>query len=132
MFTFCISIWTCPNPRLINENKKVKIGKIKFVGNTAFSDWKLRRELKNTKQQRWYLFWRSYFDNEKFNEDIESLTDFYKNKGYRDFTFLSDSIGYSHNKKRMNLYIKVSIPFSPLSVDFVTPDTKIGQKWVKN
>ena len=86
----------------INENKKVKIGKIKFVGNTAFSDWKLRRELKNTKQQRWYLFWRSYFDNEKFNEDIESLTDFYKNKGYRDFTFLSDSIGYSHNKKRMN------------------------------
>ena len=80
---------------------------IEFDGNKSYSDWKLRRVIKNTKQQRWYLFWRSHFDAEKFEEDIESLTAFYKNKGYRDFMFLSDSIGYSSDKKKMNVYIKI-------------------------
>ena len=92
----------------IKENRKVKIGTIKFDGNKSFSDWRLRRVIKNTKQQRWYLFWRSYFDTEKFEEDIESLSAFYKNKGYRDFMVLSDSIGYNSNKKKMTVYIKIS------------------------
>ena len=91
----------------IKENRKVKIVAIEFDGNKSYSDWKLRRVIKNTKQQRWYLFWRSHFDAEKFEEDIESLTAFYKNKGYRDFMFLSDSIGYSSDKKKMNVYIKI-------------------------
>ena len=91
----------------IKENRKVKIGVIKFEGNESFSDWRLKRVLKNTKQQRWYLFWRSHFDVEKFEEDIEALNMFYKNKGYRDFVFLSDSIAYSKNKKKMNLYLKI-------------------------
>ncbi|SVA60321.1 uncharacterized protein METZ01_LOCUS113175, partial [marine metagenome] len=92
----------------IKENRKVKIGTIEFDGNKSFSDWRIRRVIKNTKQQRWYLFWRSHFDAEKFKEDIESLTAFYKNKGYRDFIFLSDSIGYSSDKKKMNVYIKIA------------------------
>ena len=92
----------------IKENRKVKIVSIELNGNKSFSDWRLRRVIKNTKQQRWYLFWRSHFDAEKFEEDIESLTAFYKNKGYRDFMFLSDSIGYSSDKKKMNVYIKIA------------------------
>jgi len=91
----------------ITENKKVKIGKIKFEGNHNYSDWKLRRILKNTKQQSWYLFWRSHYDDKKFDEDIESLNTFYKNNGYRDFTFLTDSVFYSKNKKKMNIVIKI-------------------------
>ena len=46
----------------IKENDKVKINKILFQGNDSYSDFRLRRVLKETKQQRWYLFWRSYFD----------------------------------------------------------------------
>ena len=42
----------------ITENKKVKIGKIILEGNHEYSSRRLRRILKETKQQRWYLFWR--------------------------------------------------------------------------
>ncbi|SVC88445.1 uncharacterized protein METZ01_LOCUS341299, partial [marine metagenome] len=91
----------------ITENKKVKIGKIILEGNHEYSSRRLRRILKETKQQRWYLFWRSYFDKEKFGEDKNNLISFYKNKGYRDFTILSDSISYSKNNRKMNLHIKI-------------------------
>ncbi len=91
----------------ITENKKVKIGKIIFEGNHAFSDRHLRRVLKETKQQRWYLFWRSYFDKNKYSEDKESLVGFYRNKGYRDLVISSDSISYSKNKRRMNLHLHI-------------------------
>jgi len=49
----------------IRENKKVKLQKIIFEGNEQFSSFKLRRELKETKMQRWYLFWRSHFDERR-------------------------------------------------------------------
>ena len=91
----------------ITENKKVKIGKIIFDGNHAFSDRRLRRVLKETKQQRWYLFWRSYFDKNKYSEDKESLVAFYRNKGYRDLVISSDSISYRKNKRRMNLHLHI-------------------------
>ena len=42
----------------INENKKIKLRYIKFEGNEKFSSFRLRRQLKETKMQRWYLFWR--------------------------------------------------------------------------
>ena len=91
----------------ITENKKVKIGKIIFEGNHAFSDRRLRKVLKETKQQRWYLFWRSYFDKNKYSEDKESLVAFYRNKGYRDLIISSDSISYRKNKRRMNLHLQI-------------------------
>ena len=91
----------------ITENKKVKIGKIILEGNHEYSSRRLRRILKETKQQKWYLFWRSYFDKEKFGEDKNNLISFYKNKGYRDFTILSDSISYRKNNRKMNLHIKI-------------------------
>ena len=91
----------------IKENSKTKIGKIIFEGNEDFSDFKLRWQLKETKQQPWYLFWRSTFDDKKFNEDLSLLSTFYRNKGYRDFQIISDSIEYSQNKKRINFILKI-------------------------
>ena len=32
----------------IRENRKVKIGEIRFEGNSSFSDWRLKRVLQNT------------------------------------------------------------------------------------
>ena len=40
----------------IEENKKIKIDKIIFEGNEAFSDFRLRWQMKETKQQSWYFF----------------------------------------------------------------------------
>ena len=91
----------------IEEKNKVKIGKILFSGNESFSDLKLRWKMKETKQQRWYLFWRSTYDEKKFKEDIDLVSQFYRNKGYRDFRIVSDSIQLSNDNKKMNFVIIV-------------------------
>ena len=91
----------------IEENKKVKIGKIFIDGNESISDLRLRWEMKETKQQPWYFFWRSTFDKKKFDEDKNLLTAYYRNKGYRDFNIMSDSIIYSPNGKKMNIALSV-------------------------
>lgn len=90
----------------IKENKKVKIRNVVFDGNNAFSDFRLRRVLKETKQQRWYLFWRTHFVDKKFDEDKDLLRTFYRNKGYRDFRIESDTISYP-SKKRMDIVLKL-------------------------
>ena len=84
----------------ISEKNKIKINKILFKGNKTFSDFRLRWQLKETKQQPFYMFWRSTFDNSSFKEDIELLSTFYRNKGYRDFEILKDSITYSKILKK--------------------------------
>jgi outer membrane protein insertion porin family len=91
----------------IEEKNKVKIGKILFEGNESFSDFILRWKMKETKQQRWYLFWRSTFDDKKFKEDIDLVSQYYRNKGYRDFRIVSDSVQLSDDNKKMNFVITV-------------------------
>ncbi len=91
----------------IQENKKTKIDKIIFEGNEAFSDFRLRWQMKETKQQSWYFFWRSSFDKKKFEDDMALISTFYRNKGYRDFHFTSDSVQYSNDGKKMNIVFTV-------------------------
>ena len=92
----------------IRENKKVKLRKIIFEGNEQFSSFKLRRELKETKMQRWYLFWRSHFDEKKFEEDKLNLVNFYRNSGYRDAIIVSDSVYYNADNKAMTILIRIN------------------------
>ncbi len=87
----------------VKTGKKVKIGAINFHGNEAFKDRKLRKEFKDTKIQKWYLFWRTSFDKEKFREDKGLLTQFYQKNGFKDFRVVSDSLSYSENGQRIIL-----------------------------
>jgi len=76
-----------------DEGKKVQIEKIKFYGNTTFSDGKLKKQFKKTKEDRW---WRGAdFDQEKYVEDLGKLIEFYQNEGFRDVEVLKDSIYYN-------------------------------------
>ena len=89
----------------IKENKKVKLRNIIFEGNEHFSSFRLRRVMKETKRQRWYLFWRSHYDKKKYDEDKINLINFYRKEGYRDVTIVTDSISYNKNKKSMFIHI---------------------------
>ena len=91
----------------IQENDKIKTGKIIFEGNESYSDLRLRWTMKETKQQRWYMFWRSTFDDKKFDEDLNLVSTYYRNKGYRDFRIVSDTILFSENKKMLNLVVTI-------------------------
>tara|TARA_B100000749_G_scaffold98377_1_gene75000 strand:- start:11754 stop:14165 length:2412 start_codon:yes stop_codon:yes gene_type:complete len=91
----------------IKENKKVKLSNIRFEGNETYSDLRLRLTMKDIKQQRWYFFWRAAFDQDKFEEDLENIRKHYRNKGYRDFKIISDSVHYTEDKQNMDLVLTV-------------------------
>ncbi|MFQ6617296.1 MAG: outer membrane protein assembly factor BamA [Fidelibacterota bacterium] len=99
---------------IIEEGKKVKVKKINFYGNEHFSDGKLKGEMKNIHERSLLRFWRkSDFDPEKFEEDKESVLNFYQNHGYRDAEVLKDSIYYDGDKKRMfiDIYIREGVKY---------------------
>ncbi|NQU06176.1 MAG: outer membrane protein assembly factor BamA, partial [Calditrichaeota bacterium] len=90
----------------INEGKKVRIKKIEFNGNEAFSDKKLRKQFKETKQ-KWWIFRSGKFERSKFDADLELMLSFYRDNGYRDAVVVSDSIWYSDDLKRMYMNVTV-------------------------
>ena len=90
----------------IDKNKKVKIENIIFSGNTAYTNKRLRRVMKKTKQIDWNIFKGSKYLEDQIKEDRESLYTFYNENGYRDFRILNDSIQII-NHKRINLYIDI-------------------------
>jgi outer membrane protein insertion porin family len=69
----------------VDEGAKVRIRRVDFEGNTAFSDRKLRKVVETKK---WNLFsWLTdtgRFRDERFETDFEKLRDHYRNAGYLD------------------------------------------------
>ncbi|MGY5846338.1 outer membrane protein assembly factor BamA [Salegentibacter sp. HM20] len=77
----------------VDKGERVKIDEIAFSGNEKFSDARLRRSLKNTKQKNIIRFWkRSKFVRADYQEDKENLVNKYKESGYRDARIVSDSL----------------------------------------
>ena len=91
----------------INENKKYRLNNITFNGNKSFSERKLRKELSNTKQKKWWTFWVKNFDSKTFSEDKEALLAFYQNEGHRDFRVLSDSLIVNEDDASLTLQINI-------------------------
>ncbi|MDZ7262000.1 MAG: outer membrane protein assembly factor BamA [candidate division KSB1 bacterium] len=89
----------------IREGNKVQVKKIRFHGNEYFSDGKLRKQMKKTKEDRW---WRGAdFDQQKYQEDLNKVLEFYRNEGFRDAEILGDSLYYDSEKKDMFIDITV-------------------------
>jgi outer membrane protein insertion porin family len=92
----------------IDRGDKVKINKITFDGNEKFSDKKLRKAFKNTKQKNVLrVFKASKFIKDKYEEDLVSVIDKYKEKGYRDARIISDTIVYDKKSNKLSLNIKL-------------------------
>ena len=91
----------------IDRGQRIKIKNISFIGNDIYSNNKLKRKLKNTKQKKSIRFWKkSKYITKEFKEDKESLIDFYKEKGYRDARIISDSL-IRNNDNSVSLNINV-------------------------
>ena len=92
---------------IIDKNEKVKIEQIQFVGNDFFVDKRLRRVMKNTKQKDLNIFKGSKYIEDKYEEDRNSLVDFYNENGFRDFRITGDST-YSLEDGKMVLVVKIN------------------------
>ena len=69
----------------INKGDKIKINQINIFGAQAFSEKKLKRQLKETKEKKFFrIFKTSKFIQDSFEEDLEQVIALYKEKGYRD------------------------------------------------
>jgi len=77
----------------LDRGERVKVRSISFDGNEVFSDKRLRKNLKNTRVKFPGRFWkRSKYIEGDYEEDLKSLVDFYKEKGYRDARIVSDTV----------------------------------------
>lgn len=90
----------------IKKGKKVKIASITFDGNKEFSDRRLRRALKKTKQISFNIFKSKKYVESNYKEDKGKLAEFYAKNGYRDYMFLSDSITQI-SPDRLKLHITI-------------------------
>lgn len=100
----------------IDKGEKIKVNSIVFTGNEKFTDKKLRKAMKNTKQKLTVgsffqnplrIFKKSKFIKDKYKEDLTTIIDKYKEKGYRDARITSDSVIY--NKEKKNIAINLNI-----------------------
>ena len=77
----------------VARGERQAVGDVVFVGNTAFSERTLRRQLKGTSERRWWRFWkRSTFNDEAYRTDLDALVRFYNDRGYYGARVLSDSV----------------------------------------
>jgi outer membrane protein insertion porin family len=112
-----VTIRTVPDTTSGNEVKmfvnvfkgnKIKVKDIAFSGNEKFSDSKLRKAMKNTKEKNPIrIFKASKYIKEKYKEDLAKIISKYKENGYRDARVVSDTVAFDKNKK--DLSIKVNI-----------------------
>ncbi len=91
----------------IDRKSKVKVGRIRFIGNKQFPSRRLRRTFKKTHQKSINIFRSSKFNDAEYVNDKELLIDFYNSKGYRNANILRDSI-YRINDKRMGIDVELS------------------------
>jgi len=77
----------------INKDNKIKVKNIVFNGAEKLKSKKLRKAMKNTKKKNPIrVLKRSKYIEADYKEDLVSLIDKYKEKGYRDARIISDSI----------------------------------------
>ena len=91
----------------IDKGDKIKIKNITFNGNEAFTDKKLRKSLKKTKQSFLGRFWKtSKYIEDDFNADLEKLIEVYSERGHRDARVLDHSLTWNEDNT-LNINIDV-------------------------
>lgn len=92
----------------ITEGPVTGIKRINFIGNTEFSDRRLRKELA-TKESIWYKFFSSNdnYDPNRLEFDREQVRTFYTDRGFADFRVVSAVAELVPNQK--DFYITFTV-----------------------
>ncbi|HDL5008092.1 TPA: outer membrane protein assembly factor BamA [Mannheimia haemolytica] len=92
----------------INEGEVAKAKTIKFEGNNAFSDKKLLENLDIQPDVSWWnIFESSKFEQTAYQKDLETLRDFYLNRGYAKFAIQDTDVQFNDNKTEVALTYKL-------------------------
>jgi outer membrane protein insertion porin family len=89
------------------KNKRVKIHQINISGNQGVSARKLKKKMKNTKENPWWsVFTSSKYLEDSYLEDKEKIMAYYNDLGYKDARIVVDSV-YRYDKNHINIDIRI-------------------------
>jgi outer membrane protein insertion porin family len=91
---------------VINEGVKAKVASIDFVGNTRFSDGRLRSQMKEVKRHN-IITWirkKNVYVPSKLDEDLEHIRNYYQDHGYQDVAFGDPQV------KTVGKRVRITIP----------------------
>jgi outer membrane protein insertion porin family len=105
----------------IDRGQKIKVKNITFNGSEKLSAKQLRKAMKNTKQKNILrVFKRSKYIAADYKEDLQSLVDKYKEKGYRDARVVSDTLFVdSNNTVSLNIDVEEGEKYYYGSINFL-------------
>ena len=93
----------------IEKGDKVKIGSIEFAGNEAFTEKRLKRLMKDTKEKKFFrIFKSSKFLEEAFKNDKQLIIEKYNEKGLRDAKINNDSITFNPEENLLNVKLEIT------------------------
>ena len=70
---------------IVVEGPKVKVGKVRFRGNTVFSGHRLERAMKYSRSvgaPPWFYWFHKTYDKERIQADLENIRELYRDQGY--------------------------------------------------
>ncbi|UKJ08866.1 outer membrane protein assembly factor BamA [Solitalea lacus] len=92
----------------VDKHTKVKVNTITFEGNTALSNAKLKKYMKNTKERKAYkIFGSKKYLEAKYEEDKKEVIKKYNQRGFRDAAIVMDTV-YSHDMASVDINVKIS------------------------
>ena len=105
----------------IDKGNKIKVKNIVFNGNSVMKSKKLRKTMKNTKKKNPIrILKRSKYIEADYNDDLESVVNKYKEKGYRDARIIKDSIITNNdNTITINVDLEEGEKYTFGKIDFV-------------
>ncbi|MDX1545715.1 MAG: outer membrane protein assembly factor BamA [Rhodothermales bacterium] len=98
----------------VERGPRVEVQEIDIDGNVEVSERKLRKQLKETKQNAWWKFWgKSLFDENEYEDDKQKLLDYYREKGYFDARIVSDSVYLDRSGEEPGLVVELTVHEGP-------------------
>ncbi|MDO4698615.1 MAG: outer membrane protein assembly factor BamA [Pasteurellaceae bacterium] len=92
---------------MIKENDVAYVKTIQFEGNHAFSSKQLLKQLDIQPDVAWWnIFQSSKFEQPVYHKDLETLQNFYMNRGYAKFN-IQENVQFSEDKKEVALTYKI-------------------------
>ncbi len=92
----------------VQEGELARITKINFVGNKAFDDERLTKQLSLSEPTMWsWLTDADQYARTKLQADLETLRSYYMDRGYADFRILSSQVSISSDKTRV--YVSINL-----------------------
>lgn len=98
----------------VDKGARVEVKDIEFVGNEEVDGTKLRKRMKETKQDTWWRFWsRATFDRKEYEEDLAKVIEYYNQRGFYDARIVRDSVYLRSEGENPEAVIQVEVHEGP-------------------